>query len=71
MEVLGRPLSETFSVLADKAFPLSPEIITPFKPVDDVPLTQEQWNFNTHMNSKRQVKKYTHYIIRKEFKSPH
>ena len=50
-----RILSETFSILADKAFPLCPEIMTPFKGKKDVKLTKKQSDFNSHMNSKRQV----------------
>ena len=55
MDVPVRFLAESFTILADKAFPLCPEIMTPYKKDRDTPLTEKQWVFNMHMNSKRQV----------------
>ena len=54
MDVPGRGVADSYSVLADKAFPLCPEVITPYKG-GQVPLTQEEQDFNSHMNSVRQV----------------
>ena len=46
--------TETYSILADKAFPLVRDVMTPFKgkPAN---LTPAQRKFNKHLNSKRQV----------------
>ena len=46
--------TETYSILADKAFPLVKEIMTPYKghPAN---LTPGQRKFNRNLNSKRQV----------------
>ena len=57
MNVVGRRLAETFSVLADKAFPLCPEILTPYKGGKENPLTEEEKNFN--LQHELQAARYT------------
>ena len=56
MHVPGRNLPNSYHILADKAFPICPEIMTPYKPTQERPLTQEEIEFNLHMNSVRQVR---------------
>ena len=55
MHVPTRMLGESFTILADKGFALCKEVITPFKPTTERPLTPEEADFNAFMNSKRQV----------------
>ena len=56
--------AETFSILADSAFPLVEQVMTPYKghPLN---LSAGQSKFNCHLNSKRQVsdvRKYRKYL---------
>ena len=48
-------LVETYHIVGDSAFPLSPQLITPFKRSPHQDLNAVQRKFNKHLSSKRNV----------------
>ena len=48
-------LAETFHIVGDSAFPLSPQVLTPFKRRRGHALNDVQKKYNTHLASKRNV----------------
>ena len=54
MNIPNQMAAETYSILADKAFPLVKEVMTPYKGKPQN-LTPAQRKFNRHLNSKRHV----------------
>ena len=49
------PLIETYHIVGDSAFPLSPQVMTPFKRHGQ-DLNRVQWKFNRNLSSKRNVR---------------
>ena len=50
----GQMIQETFHIIGDSAYPLSNNLMIPYKLRKNC-LTQEQKNFNCHLSSKRSV----------------
>ena len=50
----GQRIHETFHIIGDSAYPLSNNLMIPYK-LRKNSLTQEQKNFNCHLSSKRSV----------------
>lgn len=49
-------LEDSYHILGDQAYPVSKELLTPYKePRDGRGLTADQRRFNKHLSSKRQV----------------
>ena len=48
-------LIDSYHIVADSAFPLKPEVLTPFKNARAAPLNDVQKKYNTHLSSKRNV----------------
>ena len=55
MDIPNQMAAETYTILADKAFPLVKEVMTPYKGMPNN-LTPAQRKFNQHLNSKRHVR---------------
>ena len=55
MNIPNQMAGETYSILADKAFPLVKEVMTPYRGLP-AHLTPAQRKFNRHLNSKRHVR---------------
>ena len=49
-------LIESYHILGDSAFPVSPQVITPFKCLPNQDLNAVQKKFNRHLSSKRNVR---------------
>ena len=49
-------LIETYHIVADGAYPLSPQVMTTFKKPPNGNLTQVERTYNTHLSSKRNVR---------------
>ena len=49
-------LIESYHILGDSAFPVSPQVITPFKRLPNQDLNAVQKKFNRHLSSKRNVR---------------
>ena len=54
MDMPNQMAAESYSIQADKAFPLVKEVMTPYKGRPEN-LTPAQRKFNRHLNSKRHV----------------
>ena len=48
-------LSETYHIVGDSAYPLSPQLLTPFRNVRNIPMNDVRKKYNTHLSSKRNV----------------
>ena len=49
-------LSETYHIVGDSAFPLSPQLLTPFRNRAQRPFNEVMKKYNTHLSSKRNVR---------------
>ena len=50
------PLVETYHIVGDSAFPISQQVMTPFKREQNQQLNDVQKKFNKHLSSKRNVR---------------
>ena len=48
-------LSETYHIVGDSAFPLSPQLLTPFRNIRNIPMNDVWKKYNTHLSSKCNV----------------
>ena len=58
-------LSESYHIVGDSAFPLSPQMLTPFRNLRRNPLNDVQKKYNTHLSSKRNVSLFEIFIFGK------
>ena len=52
----ARDLMDTFHIVADSAFPCSPQVLTPFRRPRNRDLNVVEKKYNTHLSSKRNVR---------------
>ena len=48
-------LVESYHIVGDSAYPLSPQVLTPFRNLRNNPLNDVQKKYNMHLSSKRNV----------------
>ena len=60
-----RPLIESYHIVGDSAFPLSPQLLTPFKKPPNKDLNGVQKKYNRNLSSKRSVcsDSYGHFML--------
>ena len=48
-------LIESFHIVGDSAFPISPQVMVPFRILRNLPMNAVQLKYNEHLSSKRNV----------------